>query len=130
MSDLERHLLALASRELGRSAPASTADAIGEAINDHHLWEANHWLIPLLRRLLDREPTTAPVEIPRGYPAGENGLANLLADLHAEAWIDVDDYGEGVFWRLPVAGLKVFISRESASSVRNVHTYEVRRAVR
>ena len=129
MSDLEQHLLTIASRELGYSAPQSTADAVRESIASHHLWEADDWLIPLLRRLVERIPTVEPVEIPAGYPAGENSLANLLADLDAETWLDVDDYGEGVLWRLPTSGLEVFISRESSSSVRDAHTYEVRQAV-
>jgi hypothetical protein len=100
---------------------------VRESIDDHHVWEANDWLIPLLQRLVDGAPTLRPVVIPQAYPAGENGLANLLADLDAEAWMYVDDYGEGVLWRLPVAGLEVFICRESG--VRDGHTYEVRRAV-
>ena len=129
MDELEQHLLAIASRELGRPAPPSTADAVRESIDGHSLWEANGWLIPLLRRLIDRLPTDGPVEIPWGYPAGENGLANLLADLQGESWLHVEDYGEGMLWRLPAAGLEVFISREAASSVRNAHTYEVRRVV-
>ena len=126
--ELERHVLAIASRELGGPVPQSTADAVRKSIESHHLWETNNWLIPLLQRLLDANPTSEPVEIPWGYPAGKSGLANLLADLEGQAWLDVDDYGEGVLWRLPVAGLEVFISRESAASVRNTHTYEVRRA--
>jgi hypothetical protein len=129
MSELERRVLAIASRELGGPVPQSTADAVRESIESHHLWEANDWLIPLLQRLLDATPTPGPVEIPWGYPGGENGLANLLADLEGQTWLHVDDYGEGVLWRLPAAGLEVFISRESKASVRDSHTYEVRRAV-
>src|SRR4051794_1202593 len=87
MSDLERLLLAIASRELGHPAPSSTAEAVRESINDHDLWKANDWLIPLLQRLVDGAPTVRPVVIPWGYPAGEGGLANLLADLKAETWM-------------------------------------------
>ena len=129
LSELERHLLAVASWEIGGPVPQTTADAVRESIESHHLWEADDWLIPLLQRLLDASPTPEPVEIPCGYPDGVSGLANLLADLEGQAWVDVDDYGEGVLWRLPVAGLELFISRESAASVRDWHTYEVRRAV-
>ena len=129
MSDLERHLLTIAARELGHPAPPSTADAVRESIDAHCLLEASDWLVPLLRRLVGGVTTDGPVEIRWGYPAGENGLANLLADLNAEPWIDVYDYGEGMLWRLPVVGLEVFVSRESANSVRGAHTYEVRRAV-
>jgi len=128
-SELERHLHAIASREFGGPVPQSTADAMRESINDHHLREANDWLLPLLQGLLAGRPTSGPVEIPAGYPAGENGLANLLADLKAEPWLHVDDYGEGVIWRLPAAGLEVFICRETASRVRGAHTYQIRRLV-
>ena len=128
-SELERHLLAIASRELRGPVPQSTADAVRESIDSHHLWEANGWLVPLLEGLLDGTPTAEPVEIPSGYPAGESGLANLLADLAAEPWVDVEDYGEGVLWRLPAAGLEVFICREAASGVRDAHTYQIRRAL-
>lgn len=124
MSDLERHLLMIASRELGRPAPLSTVEAVRNSIDSHQLWEANDWLIPLLCRLIEGIGTSGPVEIPFGYPAGENGLANLLADLDGEPWIAVDDYGEGMVWKLPVAGIEVFVSRESG--VRDAHTYQIR----
>ncbi len=129
MPDLERYVLTIASRELGHPAPQSTANAVRESIESHHLWEANDWLIPLLQRLIDRIPTAQPVEIPCGYPAGSSGLSNLLADLEAETWLDVDDYGEGVLWRLPATGLEVFISRESWITDPNADTYEVRQVV-
>jgi hypothetical protein len=125
MSALEEYLLVIASRELGYPAPSSTRDAIRESIDSHHLWEASDWLLPLLRRLIDGALTAEPVEIPSGYPYGENAFANLLLDLASEAWLDVDDYGEGLRWRLPVAGLELFVSREYRS---DMDIYSVRRA--
>jgi hypothetical protein len=128
-SELERHFLAIVSQELGVPVPQSTIDAVHEAIESNSLCEANQWLIPLLQRLLNAHLTSEPIEIPWDYPGGEAGLANVLAELEGETWLHVDDYGEGVVWRLPAAGVEVFINRESETSIRNTHTYEVRRTV-
>jgi hypothetical protein len=122
---VEAKLLELAARELGRPLRPEAARAVREAAADHALEEAAGWLAPLLDRLLAGTPTAGPVEVPAGYPGGAGGLANVWADLAGEPWVDVDDYGEGATWRLPRAGLEVFLCREHRAGV---CTYEVRRA--
>ena len=81
MTPVEEKLLAIASRELGGAPSDETILAVREAVSDHALWEAADWLLPLLQRLIDGAPTFQRIEIPAGYPAGESGLANVLADL-------------------------------------------------
>ena len=57
-----------------------------------------------------------------GYPNGSSGFSNLLLDLKAEPWMELDDYGEAAIWKLPVVGVEVFLDRESSCD-----TYILRR---
>ncbi len=123
-STVEQKLLAVVSQVIGKSVPRDVATAVSESISAHSLSTAAVWLVPLLDRLLAGLTTPHAVEIPAGYPSGENGLANFLADNAGESWADVEDYGEEAVWRLPPLGLEVFFSREHRA---DWHTYQVRR---
>ncbi len=51
--------------------------------------------------------------LPPGYPEGENGIANILADIDADvARIGIDDWGEGWQLDVPSLGVSAYVSRE------------------
>lgn len=121
---VELKLLAVVSRVIGKPVPPDVATAVCNSMSAHSLSAAAEWLVPLLDRILVGSTTPQAVEIPAGYPGGESGLANVLADHAGELWADVEDYGEGAVWRLPSLGLEVFFCREHRA---DWHTYQVRR---
>jgi hypothetical protein len=122
MTSLEEKLIQIATRESGQAPNLKTSEAIRESVHSHHLWLADQWLLPLLDMILASQLTGQPVEIPSGYPNGSSGLSNLLLDLQDEPWMQLDDHGEAAIWKLPVAGVEVFLDRESG-----VDTYLIRK---
>ena len=51
--------------------------------------------------------------LPTGYPQGENGIANILADIDSDiVRIGVDDWGEGWQLDVPSLGVSAYVSRE------------------
>ena len=68
----------------------------------------------LLTDIMGRRVDKPRRKVPAEYPHGENGLANVLADIEQELFpLGVDDYGEGLVWTLPGCGVRVVVSRET-----------------
>jgi len=70
-------------------------------------------MLELLDRLLEGRPTPEAVVYPLGYPEGENGFINVIADVErALGWLGVDDQGEQLSWPLPALGVRLLLFRE------------------
>jgi hypothetical protein len=113
--------LAIAS-VLDRIAPVplsdETRDLLEVVVEDHGLSGPSPpgWMVGLFGDILARRTTRPRRWVPDGYPMGEMGLANVLADIEQELFaLGVDDYGEGVVWPIPGCGVRVVVIRESSA---------------
>jgi hypothetical protein len=104
---------------LDRIAPVplsdETRDLLEVIVDDHGLSGSSppEWMVELFSDILARR-TRPRRRVPDGYPLGEMGLANVLADIEQELFpLGVDDYGEGVTWPIPECGVRIVINRES-----------------
>jgi hypothetical protein len=91
-------------------------DLLEIVVEDHGLSGPSppSWMIELFGDILARRTALPRRWVPDGYPLGEMGLANVLADIEAELLpLGVDDYGEGVKWPIPGCGVRVVVIRES-----------------
>jgi hypothetical protein len=84
------------------------------AIENHLDPEASpSWMLELFDRLLEGRPTSEAVGYPLGYPDGENGFVNVIADVErALGSLGVDDQGEQLSWPLPALGVRFVLFRE------------------
>ena len=108
----------------GHPLKAKRRSALVELVGDHLVdAEAPEWMLVFLEDVLSGR--AARTHIPTGYPMGENGLANILADIEVGMGmkLGIEDYGEGVHWKIPRHGIVVFICREALA--RDQHFYEV-----
>jgi hypothetical protein len=111
---LRERLLLLAAAALGRAATDEDEVLVQEAIGNHLVEDRTPpWMIELLDRLLEARPTPEATRYPWGYPEGENGLVNILADMEAALGpLGIDDCGEQWSWALPALGVRLIVSRE------------------
>jgi hypothetical protein len=107
---------------LDRIAPAPLTDEARdrlEAIVESHGLDGPAppgWMVELFNDICARRTGRPRQSVPDGYPLGENGLANVLADIEEELLpLGVDDHGEGVTWPIPGCGVRVVVIRESTS---------------
>ena len=93
---------------------------VEDSVHSHGLDGDNppSWMTKLLQTLVDGV-LTGRVSIPDGYPEGENGLTNVLADV-GDQLLGIEDVGESLVWTLPRLGVVLQIQRESGTP-----TYEV-----
>jgi hypothetical protein len=93
-------------------------DLLEIVVEDHGLSGPSppQWMIDLFGDILACRTAVPGRWVPDGYPLGESGLANVLADIEAELLpLGVDDYGEGVMWPIPAIGVRVVVIRESSA---------------
>jgi hypothetical protein len=100
----------------GVAVNAHLRDMIEEIVVGHDLDadRAPAWMFEFLSRIRNRHltPRSAEYEIPAGYPHGENGLFNVLADISEVYSLGLDDYGEGLTWSISGLGIRVSVIRE------------------
>ncbi|MFS8071129.1 MAG: hypothetical protein ACMG6S_32570 [Byssovorax sp.] len=103
LSSLAPRLVRVVSAALGRVPTEDDWFVVQEAIENHLDPEAGpSWMLERLDRLLEGRPTPEAVGYPRGYPEGENGFVNVVADVErALGSLGVDDRGEQLSWPLP-----------------------------
>ncbi|MEW6278126.1 MAG: hypothetical protein AB1758_05855 [Candidatus Eremiobacterota bacterium] len=109
MSELVDQIVRVLARGLEIQADR---DSILEIVDSHGLLEAPSWMVSFFRDIAEARPTETLLELPHGYPAGAEGLSNLLADLSDLGALGIDDCGEEALWKLPRLDIQVFISRE------------------
>ncbi len=114
LSPIAPRLVRVASAVLGRVPTADDWFAVQAAIENHLDPEAGpSWMLELLDRLLEGRPTPEAVGYPIGYPEGENGFVNVVADVErALGSLGVDDQGEQLSWPLPALGVRLVLFRE------------------
>lgn len=91
-------------------------DRISEIVLEHGLLTPPEWMIAFFCLLANGVSTRTQMELPVGYPEGESGIANILADIDGDITkIGVDDWGEG--WQLDVRslGVSVYVSHENGT---------------
>jgi hypothetical protein len=93
-------------------------DLLEVIVGDHGLSGPSPpvWMVELFSDIRAGHTARPRRWVPDGYPLGEMGLANILADIEAELFpLGVDDYGEGVAWPIPRCGVRVVVIRESTA---------------
>lgn len=103
---------------LAKGSPLSP-DEIGRvesAVRDHGSegQAAPAFLLAWFQVLADGKACDEVFFVPRGYPEGASGLVNILDDISAHVVsLDIEDEGESFSWRIPAAGLRAIIIRET-----------------
>ena len=86
---------------------------ISEIVWEHGLLTPPTWMMEFFALLANGVDERTEILIPPGYPEGENGIANILADIDADvARIGIDDWGEGWQLDVPSLGVSAYVSRE------------------
>jgi hypothetical protein len=115
MSPLTRLLALLLEQVRGEPLAEETCALLEIIVTDHGL-EGDHapqWMFDFLNAIRERRVGRPRFSIPVGYPLGEEGLANVFADIEQELMsLGIDDYGEGMVWPIHRLGLRVVIIRE------------------
>lgn len=111
--------LAIAS-VLDRIAPATLTDECRDLleiiVDDHGLNgpAPPTWIVELFRDIRTGQTAWGRRWVPPGYPLGESGLANVLADIEAELLpLGLKDDGEELVWPIPSCGVRLVVIRES-----------------
>jgi len=89
-----------------------------DIISDHGLNDDNpsEWMVELFEAIPNQKRNFPSWDVPSSYPHGENGLANLLADISRELCpLQIQDYGEGATWSIPEFDVVVTVMRETSS---------------
>lgn len=105
--------------ELARREQASSIDpgTVERVIVEHggHGESPPNWMMAWFSRVARGEVSPRLFQVPVGYPTGESGLANILADIEETIVpLGIADDGESFVWIIPRAGLKVLTIRETA----------------
>lgn len=100
-----------------RELKVEEIEGIEYAIENHILPEDEvpGWMLKFFDNITHKRELDKKIPYPNGYPFGENGLINILADLEMDHGFDFtgfNDYGEAVEWKIEKLGLKLFINRE------------------
>ncbi|MEZ0367869.1 MAG: ankyrin repeat domain-containing protein [Candidatus Sericytochromatia bacterium] len=115
-SRLAQAMLPVLEKIAARSLSFEERALLEEILTDHGLEGASppEWMLALFDDILASRGDKPACDVPTGYPGGENGLANILADIHSQFLaLGVEDEGESVCWEIPSCGVTMFISRES-----------------
>jgi len=96
---------------------ATEIHGIENAIDNHFLErdQIPDWMLQFFDNIIYMQELDKKIPYPVGYPNGENGMINILADLESDEGFDFtgfNDSGESVEWKIAPLGLKVFINRE------------------
>lgn len=86
---------------------------ISEIVWEHGLLTPPGWMTDFFSYIANGVDERTEMLFPTGYPEGENGIANILADIDTDvAHIGVDDWGEGWQLDVPALGVTAYVSRE------------------
>ena len=87
--------------------------AIIDALTEDGILDAPQWMQEFVERIACANYTDSLLQIPTGYPEGENGLINSLLEIDKTVVaLGMDDYGEDSYWHIPRLNVVVYIGRE------------------
>jgi len=115
-------LTLVVSNVIDRIAPTPLSDECRDVLEvliaDHGLDGPSppEWMVELFEDIAEGRVDRPRRQVPSGYPLGENGLANLLADIEESLFpLGVDDCGEDVSWPVPPFDVRVVVVRETST---------------